>query len=965
MTNDQLIFLLIPETKWGHYIIHASRAVDRGEFYTVEGIYTNELPTTPHEKKILSLCRQCEQGNLYRLYGRKKYKNEKEFAAKVDEELLKHIRGYVDKTVVHTLRLIEQSNHFLFLKESRLENPYKKDRVNLFPYPLKLSLGFYRNEEHIRYVLQLITDKERLSPCDTSLRIITMQPGVVLFNNTLFALPEDTNAIRLKPFLTKKEVIIPRRSEQEYFRRFILKNMGNEDIEAEGFEIIETDNLRNAILSVEKSISGHPIIELNYRYGNRIISSRSSKQATVELKEEHGEYRFYRTMRAADWEEKVVELLLGMGLEYTATGALRLPETTGIYPLIEWINLHLNELRANHIEVSQQYINVKFYTGKWKVEYNSKQTAIDWFQLHATITLEDGEQIPLHALWRNILSGEREYLLPDGRIFLIPEEWFSRYAGIMLFGDKQKEHIVFKRNQSGLLKELNFDIEKEERLSASTPTPPRGLKATLRYYQQLGFEWLYALHHQQMGACLADDMGLGKTIQTIAMILKYKEESMHSPAPHPGKPIQLQLALFPEEETTATTYCTCLVVTPASIVYNWRNEFLKFAPSLSVLEYVGTIRNRQNLPLMNYDVVITTYQTLRNDIHLLREREFGITVFDEAQSFKNRDSQVYHAVSQINSKHYIALSGTPIENSLSDLWSLMSIINPGLMGSHTTFQEYYIKPITADITGRHTELLRKLIAPFILRRTKEEVLDDLPERTNELIICEADPEQKSVYDEELSKARNHILEESITMSGNGNKTINSLTAIMRLRQIANHPKLADPEYAFDSGKVKEVFRMLEDIYGTRHKVLLFSDYVSYLELIGEQMQERGWEYATLTGSTRNREEVIEQFSTNPNCHFFLISLKAGGVGLNLTEADYVFILDPWWNLAAEEQAISRAHRMGQKHAVFVYRFVTAGTLEEKILKVQQKKQDLSKAIISTKEDSFNPNAEALKELILT
>ena len=417
------------------------------------------------------------------------------------------------------------------------------------------------------------------------------------------------------------------------------------------------------------------------------------------------------------------------------------------------------------------------------------------------------------------------------------------------------------------------------------------------------------------------------------------------------------------EESGLPPFYTCLIIAPASVEHNWRNELLKFAPSLTVGSYIGMHRSRMQPALMRWDVVTTTYQTMRNDIDFFSRQHFGIVVFDEAQMFKNRDSQLYQAVQSLQAEHFVALSGTPIENSLSDLWSLMNVINHGLLGNHSSFQKYFIRPIDNGFNELHLNILNRLVKPYILRRTKDEVLQDLPERTDELIFCELSSEQKKVYEQELSKARNQILEQTLEQAGN-NRTFNALQAIGRLRQIANHPRMVDIDYKGSSGKVQEVFRMLETLAGSGHKVLLFSDYVKYLDLVAEEMDERGWKYAMLIGTTKDRERQISTFNTDKECQFFLISLKAGGVGINLTEADYVFILDPWWNTAAEEQAISRAHRIGQKQAVFVYRFVTTGTLEERILDIQRKKSRLSDAIINVDNDSIPLTGKDLEHLII-
>lgn len=343
--------------------------------------------------------------------------------------------------------------------------------------------------------------------------------------------------------------------------------------------------------------------------------------------------------------------------------------------------------------------------------------------------------------------------------------------------------------------------------------------------------------------------------------------------------------------------------------------------------------------MMQWDVVLTTYRTLLNDIDYLARKKFGIIVFDESQVFKTYTSQIHQAVVRLDGLHRMALSGTPVENNLSELWSLMNVLNPNLLGDIQSFQKSFIGPIARQMEDGRRELLRRLIAPYFLKRTKEEVLSDLPERQDEVVVCTMTDEQASRYAEELSKARNEWLDPSPRGNGQrdmagGQRSIVMMAALQRLRQIAN-----------GEGKMSVVFEYLENLRQTSHKVLIFSEYVSLLERVGSEMQSRGWQYDLLTGKTQQRELVIDHFQQSDESQFFLISLKAGGVGLNLTAADYVFILDPWWNQAAEEQAIARAHRIGQHRSVFVYRFVSAGTLEEQILTLQERKQSLIDSVM--------------------
>ena len=544
-------------------------------------------------------------------------------------------------------------------------------------------------------------------------------------------------------------------------------------------------------------------------------------------------------------------------------------------------------------------------------------------------------------------------MLPTGEILLIPNEWLKRYTDLMLIGlpkgqgyQRHRSQISLTPNPSPIGEGSKYTQGQCQERSLSTPLAPwrgaGGVAVTLRPYQQTGFQWLWQNLMAQTGCCLSDEMGLGKTLQTIALLLKYKEATKVT------EPITKPLTgmLFSDEEMQgkseegtasgerlALPYHTSLVVAPASVVHNWHNELSRFAPSLSVMTYTGDTSKRKDkrIALMRWDVVLTTYRTLLNDIEQLSRSEFGIVVFDESQAFKTATSQIHHAVTRLQALHRMALSGTPVENNLQELWSLMNVLNPNLLGDERSFQNAFVNPIAVQMEESRRDLLRRLIAPYFLKRTKEEVLSDLPERQDEVVVCAMTDEQTSQYTEELSKARNEWLDTTASSQG---RQIHILAALQRLRQIAN-----------GEGKMGVVFDYLENLRQTQHKVLIFSEYVTLLEHVGSEMTNRGWNYALLTGQTQDREQVIARFQNSADCQFFLISLKAGGVGLNLTAADYVFLLDPWWNRAAEEQAIARAHRIGQQRSVFVYRFVSAGTLEEQILTLQDRKQSLIDSVM--------------------
>ena len=394
---------------------------------------------------------------------------------------------------------------------------------------------------------------------------------------------------------------------------------------------------------------------------------------------------------------------------------------------------------------------------------------------------------------------------------------------------------------------------------------------------------------------------------------------------------------------------------PSSLIHNWANEINRFAPHLRVLKYTGADR-RSNTDFGKYHIVLTSYGVLRNDSAILRKYNFLYVILDEAQYIRNPESVTCQAAMLIEADHYLTLSGTPVENTLTDLWTQMNFLNRGLLGDLNFFRTYFANPIEKYNDEEARIRLQRLIQPFLLRRTKQEVTPELPELTELVRYCEMTDMQRSLYEEEKSKVRNKIIE-SIEEQGVEKSGMMVLLALNRLRQLAIHPAMIDPDYAYDSGKFDQITETLDNLRSEGHKALLFSSFTKHLDIISAHLRKENIPYAELTGKTRNREEVIERFNTNPDVSFFLISLKAGGVGLNLTAAGYVFLLDPWWNPATERQAISRTHRIGQTEKVFAYRMISSDTIEEKILKLQEKKAALADILAQSANPFRNMTAE--------
>ena len=955
--DSDVILILRPLNRFGIVTAELKRVASFGRYMTVEGKVRQA-----HE--LTTLCEELTADSLYAHYANKKmFRHAEDFWATTEATVKQYVKRMADMRLVKAVRLGASLDIPILYALTEKSPLHIDDRLKFDDeQEVRPVMNFRRHSDGTTYQLQLrIGDSlvERLS--EHRLIVLAHEPGMFALDGQLYTMGEGFSAQLLLPFVQKPQVEIPRKLENDYFHRFILKHVTRAEVNAEGFDITDISVKPQPCLIVETAIDGSRMLSLQFKYDNTAYLLGSKNNGRVTLTEENGSFRFIRQLRDKRMEQEQTEMLRQTVPQMTDLGEIRFPS---LDEMIGWLRQHAAVLKSQGFDVVQPSDHI-YHIGPLDVEQSDTWQG-DWLQTKVTVVLDGGRlTIPFLDLRDSILRGEREYMLPTGDFLLIPEEWVQRYTDLLLIGLPKER--AFLRHKSQVSEELRVKSEEfptgvtsAEGLAAAARTCSLCLQRnsslltfhssrfTLRPYQQEGFRWLWQNFLAQTGCCLSDEMGLGKTIQTIALLLKYKEmakAAVPRRQPQPG-------LLFSDEEMKGESdggtaaphasaftfqYKTSLVVAPASVVHNWRNELARFAPSLLVMTYTGDTSKRQDKrhALMRWDVVLTTYRTLLNDIDFLARHQFGIVIFDESQAFKTPTSQIHHAVSQLSALHRMALSGTPVENNLSELWSLMNVLNPNLLGNAPSFQKVFVHPIAQQMEEGRSDLLRRLIAPYFLKRTKDEVLSDLPERQDEVVVCPMTDEQAKLYAEELSRARNEWLSGQAGFESPSHQTsIHVLAAIQRLRQIAN-----------GEGKLSVVFEHLENLRQTRHKVLLFSEYVTLLECVGAEMRHRGWQYDLLTGQTLQREQVIEHFQREADCQFFLISLKAGGVGLNLTAADYVFLLDPWWNQAAEEQAIARAHRIGQHHPVFVYRFVSANTLEEQILTLQERKQSLIDSVM--------------------
>ncbi len=561
------------------------------------------------------------------------------------------------------------------------------------------------------------------------------------------------------------------------------------------------------------------------------------------------------------------------------------------------------------------------------------RSGIDWFEVHGHVDF-DGVRAPFPELLAAIRRGDGFVTLADGTLGMLTEEWAERYGRVMSMGTAADGYVRFTPAQAALLDawlDSQPDVTIDEAFAAARrqlarfegiapAAPPDTFNGTLRDYQREALGWFAFLRQFGFGGCLADEMGLGKTIMVLAALEARRVERTQA-----GDPVR-----------------PSLVVVPRSLVFNWQREAARFTPHLRVLDFTHGKRREAIHDIALADLVLTTYGTLRRDIGDLKGIAFDYVILDEAQAIKNARTSSAKAVRLLDARHRLALSGTPIENHLRELWSLFEFLNPGVLGGASAFASASTAGGPAD--NNALDLLRRALRPFILRRTKEQVAKELPARTEQTLYCDLEPVQRSLYDELRDHYRTLLLT-TVARAGLGRSKLQILEALLRLRQAACHPGLLDrgrPDAT--SAKFDMLVPRLQELVEDGRKVLVFSQFTTLLGLLRPRLDDVGIAYEYLDGQTPDRQSKVDRFQQGA-CPVFLISLKAGGVGLNLTAAEYVFLLDPWWNPATEAQAIDRAHRIGQTRPVFAYRLIARDTVEEKVLELQASKRALADAII--------------------
>jgi SNF2 family DNA or RNA helicase len=902
---------------------------------------------TSEERELVKIINEYTDRALFKLFSRDK--TVKEFLEKITPEKLDNfIRPYIERRLYKCFTIARNENIPIYFQKTKTGTLHTEDQLSVSEDNAEPVFRFMRDAEQSAYNLSLESAGKLIDLRKSPVDIICISPCLIREDHRIFFV-SDVEGSKLRPFLSKENILIPKKAELKYFSGFVLNTINNYKVESSGFEIIESVPEKKAILELETGLRGNHGLTLKYNYkGIKIYSNEPSNSFTFFEKNE-GNFIFRKYKRDFDWEKQCRVTLGELGFFsdddinfYPVSSDSKRKDD--LYTILELVNSNYSEITNSGFILASK-LELNFNLRPIDIEISS-QIVNDWFDLRAIVKIGEWK-IPFSRFRKNILEGIREYELPDGSIAVLPETWFTKYKNIFEFGKSTDDSLRIHKQHFSLIADTFSDkgqkgFERLEKLLIPDQIPvlqyPKGLNCTMRQYQSDGLNWLNFLQTAGLGGCLADDMGLGKTIQTLAL-LQHNKEDFHL---HDQISGETELSLFPGHSSKLTS----LIIVPASLIYNWENEIKRFLPDMKVYSYKGNQRKKSTSYFQNFDIILSSYHTIRQDVELISSFSFHYIILDESQVIKNPASMLYRTVTRLISEFKLVLTGTPIENSLTDLWTQLNFVNPGLLGELAFFRREFAKPIEKMGDDEQELKLRKIIQPFILRRTKEMVASDLPPVTEQTVFCDMTDEQFKVYDEEKSSVRNSILK-SIASTGIEKSAIVVLQGLMKLRQLSNHPVLANDEYAFGSGKFETVLQDMESVMAEGHKILVFSSFVKHLDLYAEELRKKRICFAMLTGASTQREKIVNSFQLDPENKIFLISLKAGGVGLNLTAADYVFILDPWWNPASEMQALNRAHRIGQNKNVFVYRYITSNSIEEKIVRLQEKKSRLADIFISS------------------
>jgi SNF2 family DNA or RNA helicase len=902
-------------------------------------------------KQLVQICFDLEKDSIIQKSGLSKIKSWDEFynvVFKINESSLKAIstkdfvRNYIETKQNKFFELLNGNK--LFLQKGKL--PFMWKQLFIEEEMPEVYYYFNYNKEQIKYSLECELHNKKLSL--TNATLISRNRARILIDKKIYEFESEIDGAKLIPFFSKDEVIIEKPHIENYIEKIILPLVYTNKVVPEGFDIICIDEI-DAIIMKAHEIGGKQ--QLSLFDDNNIEAQNSNLSLDIEFKYQEFNFNPGRKSKSIKFEKthdsfliKYVERDIKTE-KYIVSKLKELGLCIENKPLIIPIQKGLNILNDKSQELYNLGIEIiftdkkdkpgKLFLGERKIELVFDEN-LDWFDIKAKILFGEFE-IPFLRILNLIKQNKTSFLLPNGELAQIPEWLIEEYKTIFEFVKiengtptvpKRLMKIALEKEKSDRIKinikdSLRNFFLKEEMPDYELPTQ---FKASLRPYQLYGYKWLRNLDEVGFGGFLADDMGLGKTVQTLALIQWLKEVNRG----------------------------TVLLIVPTSLVFNWINEINKFCQNIKYYEFTSQERIKNETIFNQFNLIITTYSILRRDIEFLSAHIYDYCILDESQYIKNPKSDTANACQKIKALHYLCITGTPIENSVSDLWSQMNFLNQGMLGSLNHFSNSVKDPLKAD-------LYRSLIRPFLLRRRKEEVLQDLPKKIITVEYSEMTFEQYEFYKEIRNRYRDRFID-SAKIDGKVDSLV-FLEGLMRLRQAANHPVLVDKEYNDESGKFEHICMKIQEIHHTSAKVLIYSSFVEYLKLIKDFLLHNNISFAYIDGSVKDREEQINKFNSDPESKFFLLSLKAGGLGLNLTAAQYVFLLDPWWNPAAEAQAFDRAHRIGQTKTVFIYKFISRLSIEEKILKLQSKKLELFDKYIESEIKPSNFSIEEVLKLI--
>ncbi len=828
-------------------------------------------------------------------------------------------------------------------------------RKNLEPLtidnkPIKLFFTF--TESELFYTL-----KPKLKIGDTNYNInaskLLVTPIFIVIDNIIYPINNADLSISIEHYKQNQEQNYFKKDFDKIYENVLLPLSKKYEIET---KVLKKEKKNKAETTEETNLSKqvyvsdlegeYIIFKLCVQYPNQLIDVASNELLIQSLEENSVIY----TDRNQSFEDNFIEEIRALHPIFETQENLLYLTPEQLFENF-WM-LHATEkMKQMGIEVfgANELKSFKFNINKPVISVNLRSDT-DWFDIEIDVSFGN-QKASLKELQKSFIKKTNYVTLGDGTLGILPEEWMKKFSGYFKTGEIKKNGIQISNYQFGIIDELYDEMEtkpkflvelyeKKKRLqniSQIEEIPiPKGIKAKLRDYQHHGLNWLAFLDKNQLGGCLADDMGLGKTLQTITFLQYLKSQNKKNPP--------------------------SLIIAPTSLIFNWKNEIEKFCPTLKMLTFVGNNRAENKDNFNKFDIIISTYGSLLNDIEFLKDFQFHYVILDESQAIKNPNSKRYKSVRLLNSYNKLVLTGTPIENNTFDLYAQLNFLNPGLLGNMTHFKNTFSDAIDKEKNVDSSQLLSKIISPFVLRRTKEQVATELPEKTESIIFCEMEKEQRKVYDAFKNKYRDYLLNK-IDENGAAKSQMYILEGLTKLRQICNATSMINDEedYGNYSVKLEILIENIKEKTGN-HKILVFSQFVKMLQIIKTRLEDEQIHYEYLDGQTTNRYEKVDNFQNNTDVRVFLISLKAGGTGLNLTEADYVFIVDPWWNPAVENQAIDRCYRIGQIKKVMAYRMICKDTIEEKIVALQSKKKAVASSIISIDEEKKSFDINEVKEL---